>query len=349
MSPAAERRAPEAFRLDEPGAAEIEEDILADLDPVEEDAERAVSTIVEPKKRGIRWGRIAAAGGGGLLSLAVGIAVDDLIRSLFQRADWLGWLGLGLLALFLTALLAIVGRELIALARLKAVARLRLAADAAYAANDREKARRVAQDLVRQYQGRPDTAQGRRQLKQNLGAVMDGADLIRLAERDLVLPLDRRAKAAISSAARRVSVVTAVSPRALIDVAYVLVACLGLIRKIATIYGGRPGFFGLVRLTGAVVSHLAVTGTIAIGDTLLQQVVGHGLAARLSARFGEGVVNGLMTARIGLSALDVCRPVPFVAQARPRLKDIAGDLVSFSTGRRDTVTPATQNGARVNE
>ncbi|WP_034490957.1 YcjF family protein [Afifella pfennigii] len=345
----AQRRAPEAFRLDEPGAVEIEEDIIEELDPVEEDAERAVTTIIEPKKRGIRWLRLAVVGGGGLLSLAVAIAIDDLIRSLFQRADWLGWLGLGLLGLFLLAILAMVARELFALARLKAVARLRLAADAAFEDNDPEKARRVGRDLIRQYGGRPDTAQGRRQLKEHLGAVMDGADLIRLTERDLVLPLDERAKAAISSAARRVSVVTAVSPRALIDVAYVLVTCLGLIRAIATIYGGRPGFFGLMRLTGAVVSHLAVTGTIALGDTLLQQVVGHGLAARLSTRLGEGVVNGLMTARIGLSALDVCRPVPFVAQPRPRLKDIAGDLVSFTTAREEAVAPTPRNGRRVNE
>jgi putative membrane protein len=78
-----------------------------------------------------------------------------------------------------------------------------------------------------------------------------------------------------------------------------------------------------------VLGHLAVTGTIAVGDTLLQQVVGHGLAGRLSARLGEGVVNGMMTARIGLSAMDVCRPMPFLRAERPRLKDLAGDLLTM--------------------
>ena len=93
-------------------------------------------------------------------------------------------------------------------------------------------------------------------------------------------------------------------------------------------YGGRPGTLGLFRLMKAVVSHLAVTGSIAVGDTLLQQFVGHGLAGRISAKLGEGVVNGLMTARIGLSAMDVCRPLPFLAADRPRLKDLAGNLVT---------------------
>jgi putative membrane protein len=107
---------------------------------------------------------------------------------------------------------------------------------------------------------------------------------------------------------------------------YVLWEALRLVRRIAGLYGGRPGAVGLARLSRAVVAHLAVTGTMAAGDTLIQQIVGHGLAGRLSARLGEGVVNGLMTARIGLAAMDVCRPLPFLSADRPRLKDLAGDL-----------------------
>ena len=78
----------------------------------------------------------------------------------------------------------------------------------------------------------------------------------------------------------------------------------------------------------AVLSHLAVTGSIAVGDTLLQQLVGHGIAGRLSAKLGEGVVNGLMTARIGLSAIDVCRPLSFLAAERPQLRDLTSDLMT---------------------
>ena len=176
--------------------------------------------------------------------------------------------------------------------------------------------------------GRADTAMARRRVSAHLGEIIDGRDLLMLAERDLVAPLDARAKALASAAARRVSVVTAVSPRAFFDVAFVLYESVRLIRRIATIYGGRPGTLGLFRLMKAVVSHLAVTGSIAVGDTLLQQFVGHGLAGRLSAKLGEGVVNGLMTARIGLSAMDVCRPLPFLGAERPRLKDLAGNLLT---------------------
>src|SRR5215207_10032311 len=111
-----------------------------------------------------------------------------------------------------------------------------------------------------------------------------------------------------------------------------------LIRGVADLYGSRPGTFGLVRLTKAVVSDLAVTGSIAVGDTLLQQVIGHGVAARLSAKLGEGVVNGLMTARIGRSGIDVCRSLPFLAAERPQLRDFTSDLVTL----RDTAGRSTR-------
>jgi putative membrane protein len=65
---------------------------------------------------------------------------------------------------------------------------------------------------------------------------------------------------------------------------------------------------------------------MAAGDSLVSQILGHGLAARLSARLGEGVVNGLLTARVGIAAIEVCRPLPFVTGRPPRLADVMGEL-----------------------
>jgi putative membrane protein len=321
-------RAPTAYRLDDP-SVEPDEVILDALEPEEADAHRALETIVHPARRGIRWGAVATATGAALISLGIGLAIDALIRDLFARADWLGVFGLALLALFLLAILVLVSREVFGLFRLKRLARIRLGADSAVATNDRQGAEATARALVGLYSGRPETARGRRQLAGHLAEIMDGADLLALAERDLVAPLDAEARQLISSAARRVSVVTAVSPRAFVDVLYVLWECLRLIRRVSALYGGRPGTLGLLRLTRAVLGHLAVTGTLAVGDTILQQILGHGVAGRISARLGEGVVNGLMTARIGLSAMDVCRPLPFIRNERPRLKDLTGGLLAL--------------------
>lgn len=92
---------------------------------------------------------------------------------------------------------------------------------------------------------------------------------------------------------------------------------------------------GFLKLARRVIAHLAVTGTLAMGDSVIQQLVGHGLASRLSAKLGEGVVNGLMTARIGIAAMDVVRPFPFNAEKRPGIGDFIGDLARISGERTD--------------
>jgi putative membrane protein len=127
----------------------------------------------------------------------------------------------------------------------------------------------------------------------------------------------------IADAAKRVSVVTAISPRAIVDLLFVAAQAARLVRTIAEIYGGRPGAFGFLRILRSVGAHLAITGGMAVGDSLVQQLLGHGLAARLSARLGEGVLNGLLTARVGLSAMAVCRPAPFAADKPPGIGDVA--------------------------
>ena len=112
-------------------------------------------------------------------------------------------------------------------------------------------------------------------------------------------------------------------PRAIVDLLFVAAQAARLVRRIAEIYGGRPGALGFLRILRSVGAHLAVTGGMAVGDSLVQQVLGHGLAARLSARLGEGVLNGLLTARVGLSAMAVCRPMPFAAKPPPGVGDVA--------------------------
>lgn len=118
----------------------------------------------------------------------------------------------------------------------------------------------------------------------------------------------------------------------MIDVAYILTKNLRLIRAISNLYGARRGFIGSFRLTRSVLNHQAVTSTVAIGGGLVQQVVvGHGLASRLSTRLGKGVVNGLITARIGLAAHDLCRPVSFTTIKRPGVTRYINMLAGLGT------------------
>lgn len=83
----------------------------------------------------------------------------------------------------------------------------------------------------------------------------------------------------------------------------------------------------MMKLMRQTVSHLAITGGIALGDSVVQSVLGHGLASRLSSKLGEGVINGMLTARLGLAAVDLTRPLPFDANPRPVLSDLVKGLM----------------------
>ncbi len=281
-------------------------------------------------------GGVFAGAAGLFVALALGLWADSVITGLFARYDWLGWAGLGVAAVAVLAFLFIVGRELVGLADLASVARLQQrAAKAREGAEDIRTARALEADLVRHFGNHPGAARGRAALAELKGDIIDGPGLLDLAETELLRPLDIEARRAVLAAAKRVSVVTAVSPRAIVDAGYVIFEAARLIGAISRIYGGRAGALGMFRLTRAVLGHLAVTGTIAVGDSLIQQVVGHGVAARLSARLGEGIINGLLTARVGIAAMDVCRPMPFHALGRPRIGDFLSDLGGFGAAGGD--------------
>jgi putative membrane protein len=323
---------PESFKPDDPrvAVASSDEPLLTRAELRELEAAEAANlpAVVEQTSKPSRfWSKLFWSAAGGLVSLALGLAVANLVQSLFSYAPWLGWIALGLTALAGLALLVISLRELFAIFRLEKIERIQKHAAEVLASDDRVEGKAVVSDMLSLARSMPRLAKGRAAMENYSGDIIDGADFVRLAERELLSGLDTEARQLVSSAAKRVSLVTAISPRAAVDMLFVLFNTLFLIRKLATLYGGRPGVLGMFRLMRHVISHLALTGGMAVGDSLVQQVLGHGLAAKLSARLGEGVLNGLLTARLGIAAIEVTRPLPFAALPRPKLSDLAGNLL----------------------
>ena len=311
-------RSPRAVALDE---------VLIEADAFAPDIETAlVEEAARPRRRGGVWPALALSCLTGLLGLAVGLWVEGLIAELFVLGAWAGLVGVALALGLVVATLAIVGREVIALLRLGRRDALRERAAAAIAARDEAAARAVALDLATALEGRPETARGRGAVRAAKDAIVEADDRLAHAEEALLGPLDAEARLLVVAAARRVSVVTAVAPRALIDIAFVLIENARLVRAIATVYGLRPGRLGMLRLMRDVVGHLAVTGAVSAGDAVIEQAVGHGVASRVSARLGEGVLNGLLTTRMGLSAIDLIRPLPHRTLPRPTARVLLAEI-----------------------
>lgn len=317
----AERRAPRAFAPDE--ATSTGTAVETWVEPEDEEIVAA-----KPPRLLSFLGKVAWTACGILVSLALGLATDRLIRDLFATNEWLGWLGLAVLAVLLVALVALAIREILSLARLRELDKLRKRAAETLLSDRRGDGAAIVRELQQVYAGRPDLARPRDALSASSRDLFDGAEYIRLAERTLMAPLDARARALTAASARRVALVTTVSPRALIDIAFVIFESVRLGGDIARLYGARPGLFGSWRLVAAILSHLAVTGGLVLTDGVVEQLLGQGLAARLSARLGEGIVNGLMTVRVGIAAMRVVRPLPFDTQRQPVVRDFIPELAN---------------------
>ncbi len=285
---------------------------------------------VPANKAGLRfrpgWGAVLVGALTALAGLAIGIAFTDFISTVLARSDWVGVAGWVLIGIAACAALVIAGREIVGLMRLGRLAHLRRDAERALGERNGEAERSVVRRLRATLGRRPDIAWAAARFAEHETDVRDPGDLLALADRELMAPLDAAARRDILASAKRVSLVTALSPMPFIAMGFVLVENLRLLRRLATLYGGRPGFLGGLRLARMVLVHILATGGLALTDDLVGQFVGQDLVRRLSRRLGEGLFNGALTARIGVAAIDVCRPLPFVEAKPVRLRDIVTEL-----------------------
>ncbi len=308
-------RGPAVVELDDatpadPGLAE------APPDPLPQG--RAMQTAAAlTTRRGSALGRFARWVFGALFSLVISVAAYDFVTGLFAQNTVLGWLAFGLTALAVVVLALLALREAAGFARMARIDRLRTRAEAARAAADLPAVRGIRAAIATLYAGRPDTSWGLARVEERAAEVMDADALLDLVETEVMAPLDRAALAEVEAAARQVAMVTALVPMALADVATALYANLRMIRRLSEIYGGRSSSLGNLRLLRRVFAALLGAGAMALADDLVGSFASGGVLGRLSRRFGEGVVNGALTARVGLAAMEACRPLPFVALEKP--------------------------------
>jgi len=272
------------------------------------------------------WGRVFIGVAGGLLLTILATALWDFAAAVAARHYWFGQAVWGALALLLLSAVVLVLRELASLARMRRVDYLRQKAANLTADIDSENSptaadayKKFERDLKRFFQSRKDLTWALQDYEDAVQSTFDHDARLALLEAKVIAPLDQAAQDIIVRSSRQVALATALVPLALADVAAALVTNLRMVRQIAELYGGRGGGLGSWRLMKAVAAHLIATGALAIGDDLIGSVAGGGLLSKLSRRFGEGLINGALTARVGVAAMEICRPMPFNHQARPKV------------------------------
>ncbi|MDI5933905.1 TIGR01620 family protein [Halomonas kalidii] len=321
------------FRLEEPPAGEAEhrdprpgEQFAADLPsepldtPESGPTERALeASLAPPRKR--RRGLLA------LLAGTLGLGVVEAGQTLYAASlggDWLAgaWSLLLLLALGLGG--SALVRELWRLRRLRRHDGLRRALAALPEAGP--EAGMTLAERLRRSLGLDDDHPHWQAFVAARQPHHDGRDIQLLLAHHLLAPRDREARRLISRMSGETAVMVAVSPLTLVDMALVAWRNLAMIDRLCRLYGLELGYASRLRLLRSVLHNMAFAGATEMAGEASMQVLSLNLAGRLSARAGQGLGVGLLSARLGLRTQRLTRPLAFRDDEMPRMSDLRGEL-----------------------
>ena len=274
-----------------------------------------------------------------IIIVLCGVALWDVMKALWERSAVLDMVvGIALVGWVLVTVVIAV-REWLAMKRLDWLGEIRQRAYHALeppsGLDELELAREAVRDLLAVYCNREDTRPGSQLVGEKLEDIFPGASLIDFAEREVLVELDDRAKQVIRATALRVATETAFMPWPLADVLLVFLSSIQMFRRIAKIYGSRPGIVASWTLSRKVLTQLVVAGALAKGGQWVGKVVGSGLLP-----ISEGVTNGVLLARCGVTAMELCRPLPFHACQCPSVMDLIKE--TFSELWQKAVSPLPQ-------
>ncbi|WP_316978230.1 TIGR01620 family protein [Shumkonia mesophila] len=325
--------AADAFGLSAP--LELPADVVRPH-PADEPAPAELS--VKPPRTRRRAFRVFLAAATGFVLSVLAIESVSYTLALFERDSVLGGLLGALAAVAFGSGLVAVGSEVVALRRqlraLGEVAELRAeAARILDAPVDTGDGGVLAARIVALYEGRPEAEGGIARFKATVTTAHADREMLSLLAREVLQPLDRQAYRVVSRAARDAGVGVLLSPAGLLDALLVIWRTSRMIRDVALVYGLRPSHIGRFALTRRVLENAAMAGAVEYLGDLLTAHIGAGVAGKVSNKVGQGAFTALRTARLGLIAIEACRPVPFTSEDRASLASLRGDIMKPFRGR----------------
>ena len=288
-----------------------------------------VPVVPEPAERPPRrpWLRLFVGAGAALLLALLGLEAYDLLAGLFERSPLLGAGFALLLALVAAGALGALGREIADLRRLDRAEQLREVGERLLPSEVHGQADAYVARLEQLYRGGADLAEAIARFHAQTSDALNDGERLRLFARTVLAPLDRQGRRLVTLGARDIGALTALSPLGILDGLIVLWRTLSMLRAIARLYGVRPGAAASIRLLRRTSAHVLAAGVGELLSDAAVEAAGASLLSVLSARAGQGAMHGLLAARLGLAALQICRPVPFLEGELPSMKQLRAELL----------------------
>jgi len=146
-------------------------------------------------------------------------------------------------------------------------------------------------------------------------------EIINLYSKEVLSKVDQKALDEVAKFSTESVILVAVSPVAIVDMMLMFWRNIRMIDKIAGLYGLKLSYWSRIRLIKQVFINMAYAGASEIITDFGADLLGADLLGKLSGRMAQGLGAGMLTARLGIKTIKVCRPIPF-HQDPPRLNDI---------------------------
>ncbi|MBF0447242.1 MAG: TIGR01620 family protein [Magnetococcales bacterium] len=278
----------------------------------------------EPKNRSFRWFLLLS------LVFVLAIIIQDtlfFLQAQFARSQALGW-GFGLLSMAVGgALLAVVVAEI---KSYRAVQKISILQDQVKKINQRGvygNGLAFTTKIMAGYRNRTELEPGFRQFQEVMDSNLDDREILALFSEHVFEQVDKKAYDIVVKNASVSALLTAISPMLWLDALLFLWRNIRMIRQIALCYGFRPGFVGTISLVKGVLQGVMLSATTSFLTEEATNSVGTSVASVLFAKAGQGMANGLLSARVGIQAMQLSRPIPFSAEQRPSLKRVRSEMV----------------------
>ncbi|MEW5681319.1 MAG: TIGR01620 family protein [Pseudomonadota bacterium] len=286
----------------------------------------SVSTEVAAKPSANWWWRLAGVTLIGLLLLSIWQWWQWLAQSWQQH--WLYGTAVSLISLALLVLLAALGwRELMLWRRLARNRHWQQSAERIANSVQYGEAAALCQAIAQSLAPSAELDAALQQWRSTVKAEHSDEEQLQLFEQLVLGPLDKQAQQLVYRAATDTSMAVAVSPFALADMLLVLWRSSRLLRELAQLYGGRIGQLRSLVLLKQLLSALLWAGGSELALDMASDVLGSELTAKISARAGQGIIAGLLVARLGNLAQQRLRPLPASQTAKISLSALSKALL----------------------
>lgn len=292
-------------------------------DAQESNDEQQLEHVIRPKA-GRKWLSV------GLLSAFTGLvtwqSIDHVISAI-QSADWLalGWAG------FLSTLAALgigaIAKELWKLRSLRNHFSVQEQSETLLGSDSVGQGKVFCQSLAKQGGIQAHSPSYDRWTNAVNGSHSD-AEVLEMYDAMVIAEQDKLATQIVSKHATESAALVAISPLAMVDMLLVAWRNFKMIDSLAEVYGIELGYWSRLQLFKCTLVNMAAAGASEVAIDASMDLLSMDLAGKLSARAGQGLGVGILTARLGIKAMSLLRPMPWQTGRAVKLSAIRKQIVA---------------------